>query len=126
MTLPNLLGDMTLSLDLNGWNGTTSILGVTSPNWLPIAIALCVAVLAWLNYLGAWKTPKLLMPILSGLGLVQLLSLLIVLVFSQKGQVGLGLALTCILFVFLAKTVMGLAKASPGLNQGTLPPPTAS
>jgi len=112
-TMPNLFGGMTMTMEFNGWNGSTTFLGMSSPNWLPVILALLVSAIVWLDQSDAWKPPKLLAPVMSGIGLLQLLALLTVLLLSGKGAIGLGLILATVMFVFLLSKTIRLSNGTP-------------
>lgn len=109
----NPFGGMTMSMEFNGWNGSTTFLGMSSLNWLPVILALSVSAIVWLDQTDAWKPPKLLAPALSGLGLLQVVALLAVLLVSGKGTIGLGLVLAVVLFVFLLWKTSRLSANTP-------------
>jgi hypothetical protein len=90
----NPFGGMTVTLTVNGWNGTVTIAGVRLPNWTVVLVAVAVAALAWSVVSNAWQPPRYLGPLLAVLGLMQALLTLLVLAGSEKSSLGIGILAT--------------------------------
>ena len=89
-------GGMTMTLTVNGWNGTFTLAGIKFPNWTVVLLAGSVTALAWLAATGAWRPPRYLGPALAAIGLLQAVLTLLVFVGSKESSVGLGILATIV------------------------------
>ena len=109
----NPFGGMTVTVTLNGWNGTVTLAGIQLPNWTVVLLAVMVTALAWLVVSDAWQPPRFLAPALATLGLLQVLLTLLVLAGSGNSSLGIGILATIAGLGVLTFAAFSIAMASP-------------
>ena len=103
-----MLEGLGLSLTVTAWNGSITVLGVKIPNWLVVVAAAGAAVVAWLKVARVWEPPAALLYALAGYGLFHSVWVVLALMFSSRGALGIGSLLTAAAFVGMLVAVRGL------------------
>ncbi|RYG44787.1 hypothetical protein EON79_14165 [bacterium] len=102
-----------MKVDITGWNGTSTLAGITVPNWFTVALAGMVVVIVWLRATDAWHPPKYLAPVLATVGLLQSMTVLLALSTGEGGSVGIGVILAAVAFLGMAMASLRPPRAAP-------------
>ena len=103
---------MSLSLTMNGWNGTATLLGVAAPNWLTLLLAAAAATIGYLTYIESIRPARWLAPALCLVGIFQALATFAVLATSGKSTPGLGPLCAALCLFALVVTTSRLGSVS--------------
>lgn len=90
---------MEMTFTITGWNGSTSLGGLSLPNWLVVLAAAGVAVLGWLKATDVWAASSTLSFALAGYGLLHAALTCVVLVGAERSSAGAGAVLTAAAFI---------------------------
>lgn len=89
---------------ITGWNGNNSLLGVTIPNWVAVALAATLVTIGWFRAHGAEIDPKVDFR-LALCGVLHAGYFVLSVLFGRGAQLGLGSILTLVAFVIIFRMV---------------------
>ncbi|MFN0199356.1 MAG: hypothetical protein ACKVT0_21610 [Planctomycetaceae bacterium] len=96
--------NMTVTMPaVSAWKSNITILAITLPNWILVAVAAGMAFTAWRSADGNWIPPKSLTWGLPIYGVCHTAYIMLLLI-SNGGRIGAGLLLTCAAFVWMLFT----------------------
>lgn len=111
---PAALGGMTVTETLTGWNGNTTLAGVTIPNSFTFVLAVATVAATWLRATRVWTAPRMLAPAMAAFGLIQSLCTLATLAFAPGGSVGIGVVLVSCAFAWMLANCLRLLRSRRG------------
>ena len=95
----NPLAGTQFTVNINGWNGSFNLMGLTIPNWTLVVLAVLIALFAWLRAAHVWRAQPAASLALAGYGALHSGAVLMALLLN--GHMGIGSLLTCVSFVAL-------------------------
>ena len=111
-----------IEVTINGWNGSLTLLGVTSPNWVTACCAGVIAILSLVGFKGSVHVPGTIPLLLALYGLLHT-GVVLVTMIGQSLGIGIILAFACFLFLsFLSfRTLRAQRVPVPKLARGVFP-----
>jgi tRNA A-37 threonylcarbamoyl transferase component Bud32 len=93
----NPFGGMKMTFEVNGWNGTLTLLGIKMPNWMPFVVSLVIGLLALLRALESLSAPRAISFVLAGYGVLH--AGMFIIIIGSEGNLGFGCFATLGAFV---------------------------
>ncbi|HEX5322454.1 MAG TPA: hypothetical protein VFW40_01620 [Capsulimonadaceae bacterium] len=121
------MGNMSISmpLTLTGWNGSLTMAHIQFPNWLVIAAALGIAIVATLRAAGYQQAPRAVEWVLAIYGALYMLAFL-AFMLNTNATLGIGCILTLVAFIGLIIALAGQHRALRPAEQPVIGNPPAA
>lgn len=87
-----------MTVTITGWNGHLNFGAMRIPNWLVVVAAAGAVLLTWCRSLSVWNAPVLVPLLVAGYGLAHAVYVVVGLIVSDRGTVGIGSVLTALSF----------------------------